>query len=178
MPSLTSLAILECLVNRLRQIGDSSIVVDETTPFHAPAATAQILYNGATGIALPDQADWKKAYESDSETALIWKMTLDPSMADGEQAKTIHYTYRRYLRQSQIVIDKEGMLFVREALDGSNNYINLQIVPASLHNIVFIAFHANPAGGHFNAWQTRGWSRSHLAENPRYENTSRTDPTR
>eukprot|EP00956_Cyclotella_meneghiniana_P009860 scaffold13641_cov42-Cyclotella_meneghiniana.AAC.4 len=54
VPSHSSLAILTCLADRLRDIRDSSVNVDETTPYAAPAATAQILFNGATDHTLPD----------------------------------------------------------------------------------------------------------------------------
>jgi hypothetical protein len=49
---------------------------------------------------------------------------------------------------------EDNMLIYREPIRGSASYTRLQIVPKSLLNIVFVAFHANPIGGHFNAYRT------------------------
>ena len=46
------------------------------------------------------------------------------------------------------------MLIYREPIHGSASYTRLQIVPKPLLNIVFVAFHSNPIGGHFNAYRT------------------------
>jgi len=47
------------------------------------------------------------------------------------------------------------MLIYREPIRWSASYTCLQIVPTkSLLKIVFIAFHSNPIGGHFNAYCT------------------------
>ncbi|KAL3802962.1 hypothetical protein HJC23_011585, partial [Cyclotella cryptica] len=108
IPALTSSAILNCIVHRLRDIRDGSIPVDESTPFAAAAATAQVLFNGATGISLPDTDTWIRAYADDPETALIRHMIENPH-----------------------TINK-----------------------ASLSKLHYVAFHANPIGGHFNAYRT------------------------
>jgi hypothetical protein len=46
------------------------------------------------------------------------------------------------------------MLIYCEPIRGSRSYICLQIVPKALFGIVFVAFHSNPIGGHFNAYCT------------------------
>jgi hypothetical protein len=46
------------------------------------------------------------------------------------------------------------MFVYQEPIRGSASCTHLQIVPKSLLNIVFVAFHANPIGGHFNAYRT------------------------
>lgn len=46
------------------------------------------------------------------------------------------------------------MLIYREPLVGGESYTRLQLVPRTLRNIVFVAFHTNPIGGHFNAART------------------------
>jgi hypothetical protein len=43
------------------------------------------------------------------------------------------------------------MLILWEPICGSTSYMRLQIVPAELQNILFIAFHLNPIGGHLDA---------------------------
>jgi len=49
---------------------------------------------------------------------------------------------------------EDNMLIYREPIRGSASYTRLQIVPKSLLNIVFVAFHSNPIGGHSNAYRT------------------------
>ena len=46
------------------------------------------------------------------------------------------------------------MLIYWEPIRGSASYTRLQIVPKTLLNIVFVAFHSSPIGGHFNAYRT------------------------
>jgi len=46
------------------------------------------------------------------------------------------------------------MLIFREPIRGSTSYTRLQIVPRGLYDIIFIAFHSNPIGGHLNAYRT------------------------
>jgi hypothetical protein len=67
-----------------------------------------------------------------------------------ETLKSVHYSYRQPLCQSLIVI-KDEMLIFHKPIQGSTSYTRLQIVPKGLYDIVFIAFHSNPIGGHLNA---------------------------
>ena len=46
------------------------------------------------------------------------------------------------------------MLIYQEPIRGSSSYTRLQIVPRPLLNIIFVAFHSNPLGGHLNAYRT------------------------
>ncbi len=46
------------------------------------------------------------------------------------------------------------MLIFWEPISGSSSYTHLTLVPSELYNILFVAFHANPIGGHLNAYQT------------------------
>ncbi len=46
------------------------------------------------------------------------------------------------------------MLIFRKPIQGSTSYTHLQLVPKGFHDIVFIAFHSNPIGGHLNAYHT------------------------
>ena len=154
IPVKTSASIFDCLASRLRSIRDSSVTVDESTPFAAPAATAQILFNGASHYTLPDTERWLLEYASDPQTALLIKMVKNPSSMTRANMNKVHYVFRRYLRQSLIVLDDKGILYLREPLEGSDDFTSLQIVPQGLQNIIFIAFHANPIGGHFNAYRT------------------------
>jgi hypothetical protein len=58
------------------------------------------------------------------------------------------------------------MLILREPICGSTSYTCLQIVPTELRNILFVAFHSNPIGGHLNVYCTLHclWMRFHWLE--------------
>jgi len=49
---------------------------------------------------------------------------------------------------------EDKMLIFRKPIQGSTSYTHLQIVPKGLYDIVFIAFHSNPIGGHLNAYRS------------------------
>eukprot|EP00956_Cyclotella_meneghiniana_P009859 scaffold13641_cov42-Cyclotella_meneghiniana.AAC.3 len=81
-------------------------------------------------------------------------MIKDPSLINSAKMSKLHFVYRQYIRDSRMAITAQGMLIIYESIQGSDDLAELQIVPASLKNIVFIAFHANPLGGHFNTFRT------------------------
>eukprot|EP00956_Cyclotella_meneghiniana_P009226 scaffold12666_cov25-Cyclotella_meneghiniana.AAC.2 len=147
IPSNSSLSIMGCLADRIRDIRDSCVNIDESTQYAAPAATSQILFNGATNHTLPNTDAWLLAYEQDPETKLLLSMVKDPSLIVTNNMNKLHFVYRRYIRESRIAITPAGMLVIYESVQGSDEFAELQIVPLSLRNIVFIAFHANPLGG-------------------------------
>eukprot|EP00956_Cyclotella_meneghiniana_P025494 scaffold53356_cov47-Cyclotella_meneghiniana.AAC.7 len=94
------------------------------------------MFNSATGHTLPDTDTWLSVYEQDPETKLLLSMVKDPSLIITNNMNKLHFVYRRY--------------------------IQLHIVPSSLRNIVFIAFDANPLGGHFNTYRTMHRIRLHF----------------
>ena len=51
------------------------------------------------------------------------------------------------MRRGLIAMSK-GILILKELIPGEATYRILRIFPRDLHNIVFIAFHATPIGGH------------------------------
>eukprot|EP00956_Cyclotella_meneghiniana_P036006 scaffold120263_cov23-Cyclotella_meneghiniana.AAC.1 len=55
IPQRTSHNILTCALNRLRDIRDASVNVDSSTPFNCASGTAQIFFQGSTGMTLPDE---------------------------------------------------------------------------------------------------------------------------
>eukprot|EP00956_Cyclotella_meneghiniana_P028882 scaffold68484_cov41-Cyclotella_meneghiniana.AAC.4 len=154
IPTRTSTNILDTVLGRLRDIRDMSVNVDSSTPFNCNSGTAQVLFQGATAMTLPDESAWMRSYKSDRETKLLRQIVDNPSLMTNENMAKLHYVYRDYLRHSQIVTDNKGMLYMRASLQGSDDMVDLQIVPTSLQNVIVIAFHANPIGGHFNAWRT------------------------
>jgi hypothetical protein len=80
-------------------------------------------------------------------------MVLDPGSIRKETLKQVHYAYRHLLWLSHITV-KDKMLILWEPIWGSTSYMRLKIVPDELRNILFVAFHSNPIGGHLNAYPT------------------------
>jgi hypothetical protein len=93
-------------------------------------------------------------YAHDPETALIRQMILQPHTITKDSILKLHYVFRGLICHSQLMITDDGMLAIHESIESTNDSILLQLTPRSLHNIVFIAFHSNPIGGHFNAYHT------------------------
>ena len=52
------------------------------------------------------------------------------------------------------MLAEDGLVYMRETFPDSDKCIRLLVVPASLRNVVFIAFHANPVGAHLSAYRT------------------------
>jgi hypothetical protein len=83
----------------------------------------------------------------------IRDLILNPAKINSNALSAINFNYCGPLRQSQIVIE-DGMLIYREPMRGGSSYTRLQLVPLEFYNIIFIAFHSNAIGGHFNAYRT------------------------
>ena len=43
---------------------------------------------------------------------------------------------------------------MKEIFQNNTKFVELRIVPSSMVNIIFVAFHANPIGGHLNPYRT------------------------
>ena len=80
-------------------------------------------------------------------------MCANPSLITKIHLEKLNYVYRGPIRSSHITLE-DGFLILKERVSTQGNFIKLQIVPAELQNIVFIAFHANPIGGHLGLYQT------------------------
>ncbi len=65
----------------------------------------------------------------------------------------VNHNYRGLLSQSNILLEND-MLIMREPIAGTSCYTRLQLVPRELQNILFVAFHTNPMGGHLNEYRT------------------------
>ena len=61
--------------------------------------------------------------------------------------------YHHALQNSQLIIEKEMIIF-KEDVHGEATYVKLQVIPKGLRDVIFVAFHSNPIGGHFNVYQT------------------------
>jgi hypothetical protein len=57
------------------------------------------------------------------------------------------------MRDSQILL-MDGIIYIHEKTDIAENFLQLQVVPLELRNIIFTAFHANPICEHFDLYHT------------------------
>jgi hypothetical protein len=80
-------------------------------------------------------------------------MLRNPSTINKKALEEIHFIYHQPLRDNRI-INIDCILYIRETIDIVGNYIQLQIVPPSLRNIIFMAFHANAIGTHYDLYHT------------------------
>ncbi len=53
-----------------------------------------------------------------------------------------------------MIVMEDSILTYREPIAGKGSYARLQLVPKESYNILFVAFHSNPVGGHLNAYCT------------------------
>ena len=154
LPGRTSQFIFNVVHDRLVAIRDSNLEIFDPSNHAAPAAISNVFVNGAIGHRLPDASVWKKAYEDDPDCQLISRIIRNPALATKEHLSKVHHTLRMPLRQGLMIIE-DDMIYLREPLGGgSDSYCKLRYVPQALRNTVFIAFHANPIGGHFNYYRT------------------------
>jgi hypothetical protein len=153
IPSCTSEWIFEQAHAHLTYIRDSNCEIFSPNQFAAPAATVQAFVNGAIGTRLPLHDRWVEACASDPECVIIMDLVTNPGKICKESLKGVHYSYRQLLRNSLIVVE-DGLLIFCEPVQGSTSYTRLQIVPQSLRDIIFVAFHSSPIGEHLNAYGT------------------------
>ena len=149
----TSAWLFEKVHSHLVCIRDDNSEVFSLNQFAAPAATIQMLVNGAICLRLPSHNHWVKAYANDSELLVICKLILNPSNICNESLSKVNYNYRGDLCKSLLLIEND-MIILREPIMGSDSYMRLQVVPCELYNIIFVAFHTNPNGAHLNAYWT------------------------
>jgi hypothetical protein len=155
IPALTSASVFAEVLDRLTLIRSRNFDIFQPHQVTAPAACVQAFLNGAVGVRLPRPEEWSKAYEDDRETTAILRFVDNPGTITSknlEEAK-LHTSYRAGLRQSHFARE-DNFLVYREPIAGSDSFTRLIVVPAILRNIVFIAFHSNSVGGHFNVVRT------------------------
>ena len=155
IPGRTSARLFEQVYDRCVQIRCSNFEIYEPNQFAAPAAHVQAFLNGAVGVRLPIRDQWVRAYRDDPELSAVMRFVQNPgtiSQRNLDDAK-IDANFRQALRQSQIKLE-DGLLIYCEPIVGSESYTKLQLVPSEFRNVVFVAFHSNPIGGHFNVSRT------------------------
>jgi hypothetical protein len=132
---------------------DSNCKIFSPNHFATPATTIQAFVNSAIGVQLPLHEEWVQAYSDDSEMSIIRDFVLNSSKINTATLNMVNYNFRAPLHQSLIFIEN-GMLFYKEPICGGLSYTHLQLVPQEFYNILFIAFHSTPIGGHMNVYHT------------------------
>ncbi len=153
MPGCTLVWLFEHVHSHLVYLRDANSKIFLPNQFAAPAATIQTLVNSAICTHLPSHDHWVQAYASDPDLCAVRDLALNPSKMTNNALSKVNHNYRGPLRQSLISI-KNDMLFLRKPIVGTSSLTRLQLVPAERVNIIFIAFHKNPIGGHLNAYRT------------------------
>jgi len=153
VPAFTSAWLFSQVNSTLEMLRAMNTKIFTPNQVLAPAATIQTLLNGATSTRLPSHSRWVLAYSHDSEMVALKHLALNPSLISNTTLSNVNYNYRMPLRKSQICVEQD-MLILREPILGTTSFTRLQIVPNEFYNIIFIAFHANPLGGHLNPYRT------------------------
>ena len=84
---------------------------------------------------------------------MILALIANLSLVVKANLSKIHSSYRGPLHRGLIILRK-GMLVIKEPIKHESAHRCLQIVPRDLRNIVCIAFHDNPIGGHLGLNKT------------------------
>jgi len=154
VPARVSAWIFDHIFEKLIEIRNSNCEVFDPARHAAPAAAIQAFVNGAVGTRLPSEDVWKEAYESDEEMSAIKSIVQNPATATKENLMKVDANYRSPLRNSMIVLENNSLVLREQIGLRPSSYVKLRIVPPKLREIIFIAFHANPVGGHFNPYRT------------------------
>ena len=154
MPAITSSFILEKASDLLQLVvRDHSEFAMNEHPELAPAAVSNVLMNGIINHKLPDDNTWRQAIADDPECKIILQMIKKPALIVKENLDKIHYRLRQPMRDSNL-FEQNGIVYIKDRVPNKNISVALKLVPEKLRNIVFIAFHSNPLGGHLSAYHT------------------------
>jgi hypothetical protein len=152
MPGRTSAWLFEKIHSHFVYLRNANSEVFSPNQFAARAATIQTLISGAICTCLPSKERCIQAYANDSELCAVRELALNPSLINTQMLSKVNHNFRGPLRHSLISVE-DDMLIFREPISGKDSYMRLTLVPRELYNILFIAFHTNPIGGHLNAYR-------------------------
>jgi hypothetical protein len=153
MPGRTSSWTFDQVHSHLVYLRDANCKIFLPNQFAAPVATFQTLVNGTNCTCLPSWERWVRAYTNDTELCAVRDLALNPSKITNKSLSNVNHNYHGPLRHSLIFVEND-MLILHEPIIGTLSFTRLQLVPSELINIIFIAFHTNPIGGHLNAYRT------------------------
>ncbi len=151
MPGRTLAWLFEQIHSHLVYLRNTNSKVFSPNQFAARAATIQTLISGAICTHLPSKEHWVQAYANDSELCAVRELALNPSLINTQTLSKVNHNFRGPLRQSLISVEDEMLIFCKP-ISGCDLDMHLTLVPRELYNIMFIAFHMNPIGGHLNAY--------------------------
>jgi hypothetical protein len=158
MPGRTLAWLFEQIHSHLVYLRNTNSKVFSPNQFAARAATIQTLISGAICTHLPSKEHWVQAYANDSELCAVRELALNPSLINTQTLSKVNHNFRGPLRQSLISVEDEMLIFCKP-ISGCDLDMHLTLVPRELYNIMFIAFHMNPIGGHLNAYWMLNWLR-------------------
>jgi hypothetical protein len=153
IPALTSAWIFDHIHERLVTIRDSNTEIFPPKQYAAPAAHVQAFVSGVVATHIPDHKCWVRAITSDPELSKIRDIVADPSKLTNKALTDINYNYHAALRKSLIVLEDDMLIYHKPLARGNGSYTRLQLVFREFCNILFIAFHTNPIGGHLNSYR-------------------------
>ena len=140
---------------RLDENHINTVQIFDSSNHAAPAALSNvpIFLSGAINTRMPNPERWVTALLADSECVMLSRIANNPGERTTENIESIHHTYWQSVRDG-LVVDKKDGLYLKEVLKNDTKFVKLRIVLHSLRNLVFVAFHSNPIGGHLNAYRT------------------------
>ncbi len=161
VPSMTSARIFKQIYDQCIHIQSCNFEIFEPNQYAAPAACVQAFLNGMVGgTHLPDHNSWVKAYTEGPKLSAVVSFVKNQNpgtiLQHNLKAAQLNAIYCQLLWQWSVKLE-DSILFYHEPIASSGSYAKLQLVPTAFRNIVFIAFHSNPLGGHHNATMTFHW---------------------
>ena len=102
---------------------------------------------------VPTAQQWETAHRGDKETNFNIQRLKDPSKWQKIESLSVSRAYRPFLRDGRIKPLK-GRLIALTPLASSNEFLSLTIVPESLSQLIFQAYHCSGVGGHMRSYKT------------------------
>ena len=91
-------------------------------------------------------------HTNNTELCAVRDLALNLSKINNKTLANVNHNYHGPLRQSLIFVEND-MLILHKPIVGTSSFTRLQLAPSELMNIIFIAFHTNPIGGHLNVYR-------------------------
>jgi len=110
MPAKTLALIIEKVHSHLVHLHDANSKVFSPDQFAAPAATIQILVNGAVCTGLPSREQWLLAYNNDVELCAVLEFVLNLSMITNQALAEVDHNYSEPLHQSLISVENDMLI--------------------------------------------------------------------
>jgi hypothetical protein len=121
---------------------------------------SKFFHQWGIGTRLPNHAQWIRALSANKELLLIRQLVNNASLINNESLHAINYNFHLALQHLLIVVEND-LLMYHEPISHTGLYVRLAIVPKEFYNILFVAFHTNPAGDCLNSYHTLHCLRLH-----------------